>query len=63
MEAMVNHFEVNHVNLKLYFDVGVSRFAFKALLESSDLPLSFIVFIPDWRHPPTPALVRMENSK
>jgi hypothetical protein len=36
---------------------------FEALLSSTDSPLSFIVFIPDWRDPPTPALVRMEKSK
>lgn len=32
------------------------------LLESSLEPLSFIVFIPEWREPPTPALTRMEQS-
>lgn len=33
------------------------------LLESSPEPLSFIVFIPEWREPPTPALTRMEQSR
>uniref|UniRef100_UPI00398F8637 mRNA (2'-O-methyladenosine-N(6)-)-methyltransferase isoform X2 n=2 Tax=Pristiophorus japonicus TaxID=55135 RepID=UPI00398F8637 len=33
------------------------------LLGNSSEPLSFIVFIPEWRNPPTPALVRMEESK
>ncbi|XP_069740810.1 mRNA (2'-O-methyladenosine-N(6)-)-methyltransferase isoform X3 [Narcine bancroftii] len=33
------------------------------LLGSSKEPLSFIVFVPEWRNPPTPALVRMEESK
>jgi hypothetical protein len=33
------------------------------LLESSPEPLSFIVFIPEWRDPPTPALTRMEQSR
>ncbi|XP_067856842.1 mRNA (2'-O-methyladenosine-N(6)-)-methyltransferase isoform X1 [Heptranchias perlo] len=33
------------------------------LLGSSSEPLSFIVFVPEWRNPPTPALVRMEESK
>lgn len=33
------------------------------LLESSLEPLSFIVFIPEWREPPTPALTRMEQSR
>ena len=32
------------------------------LLEKTDLPLSFIVFIPEWLDPPTPGLVRMNNS-
>lgn len=33
------------------------------LLESSPEPLSFIVFIPEWREPPTLALTRMEQSR
>lgn len=33
------------------------------LLESSPEPLSFIVFIPEWREPPTPVLTRMEQSR
>uniref|UniRef100_A0A4W3J3U8 mRNA (2'-O-methyladenosine-N(6)-)-methyltransferase n=1 Tax=Callorhinchus milii TaxID=7868 RepID=A0A4W3J3U8_CALMI len=33
------------------------------LLGTSSEPLSFIVFIPEWRNPPTPALVRMEESR
>lgn len=33
------------------------------LLESSLEPLSFIVFIPEWREPPTLALTRMEQSR
>lgn len=37
--------------------------ALQKLLESSPEPLSFIVFIPEWRDPPTPALTRMERSR
>ncbi|XP_002730979.1 mRNA (2'-O-methyladenosine-N(6)-)-methyltransferase [Saccoglossus kowalevskii] len=36
---------------------------FESLLDKSTDPLSFIVFIPEWRDPPTPALVRMEASR
>ncbi|XP_070536314.1 mRNA (2'-O-methyladenosine-N(6)-)-methyltransferase-like isoform X2 [Ptychodera flava] len=36
---------------------------FEDLLHKTDDPLSFIVFIPEWRDPPTPALVRMEESR
>ncbi|XP_013402356.1 phosphorylated CTD-interacting factor 1-like [Lingula anatina] len=35
---------------------------FESLLAESSEPLSFIVFIPEWRDPPTEALVRLENS-
>ncbi|KTG44318.1 hypothetical protein cypCar_00009587 [Cyprinus carpio] len=33
------------------------------LLERSSEPLSFIIFVPEWRDPPTPALTRMEASR
>ncbi|XP_068598718.1 mRNA (2'-O-methyladenosine-N(6)-)-methyltransferase [Brachionichthys hirsutus] len=33
------------------------------LLEKSSEPLSFIVFVPEWRDPVTPALTRMEGSR
>ncbi|MBN3325139.1 PCIF1 factor, partial [Atractosteus spatula] len=33
------------------------------LLDRSSEPLSFIVFVPEWRDPPTPALTRMEASR
>lgn len=33
------------------------------LLERSSEPLSFIIFVPEWRDPPTPALTRMEASQ
>ena len=35
----------------------------QSLLAESQEPLSFIVFIPDWRDPPTEALVRIESSR
>lgn len=33
------------------------------LLGQSSEPLSFIVFVPEWRDPVTPALSRMEGSR
>lgn len=33
------------------------------LLERSSEPLSFVIFVPEWRDPPTPALTRMEASR
>lgn len=33
------------------------------LLDKSSEPLSFIVFVPEWRNPVTPALTRMEASR
>ena len=35
----------------------------QSLLVESQEPLSFIVFIPDWRDPPTEALIRVESSR
>ncbi|KAL5022155.1 hypothetical protein ScPMuIL_001310 [Solemya velum] len=36
---------------------------FESLLTESQDPLSFIVFIPEWRDPPTEALMRLESSR
>ncbi|KAK7114167.1 mRNA (2'-O-methyladenosine-N(6)-)-methyltransferase-like [Littorina saxatilis] len=36
---------------------------FENLLSESNEPLSFIVFIPEWRDPPTEALIRLETSR
>ncbi|ELU00100.1 hypothetical protein CAPTEDRAFT_219923 [Capitella teleta] len=36
---------------------------FESLLSESNDPLSFIVFVPDWRDPPTEALMRLESSR
>lgn len=36
---------------------------FENLLQESQEPLSFIVFIPEWRDPPTEALIRLESSR
>ncbi|XP_078473832.1 mRNA (2'-O-methyladenosine-N(6)-)-methyltransferase isoform X1 [Lampetra fluviatilis] len=36
---------------------------FENLMSSSTEPLSFIVFVPEWREPVTPALLRMEESR
>ncbi|KAK6174693.1 hypothetical protein SNE40_017923 [Patella caerulea] len=35
---------------------------FESLLHESQDPLSFIVFVPEWRDPPTEALMRLESS-
>ena len=35
----------------------------QSLLSESQEALSFIVFIPDWRDPPTEALIRVESSR
>ncbi|CAG5118671.1 unnamed protein product [Candidula unifasciata] len=35
----------------------------ESLLGETAEPLSFIVFIPDWRDPPTEALIRLESSR
>ncbi|PVD21090.1 hypothetical protein C0Q70_19256 [Pomacea canaliculata] len=35
---------------------------FESLLTETQDPLSFIVFIPEWRDPPTEALIRLESS-
>ncbi|XP_064599168.1 mRNA (2'-O-methyladenosine-N(6)-)-methyltransferase-like [Liolophura sinensis] len=36
---------------------------FESLLSETLEPLSFIVFIPEWRDPPTEALIRLESSR
>ena len=35
---------------------------FQSLLSESQEPLSFIVFVPEWRDPPTEAIMRLESS-
>nr|KAF6472055.1 PDX1 C-terminal inhibiting factor 1 [Molossus molossus] len=54
-------FEANPPFCEELMDAMVSHF--EKLLESSPEPLSFIVFIPEWREPPTLALTRMEQSR
>ncbi|NXY51088.1 PCIF1 factor, partial [Ceuthmochares aereus] len=54
-------FEANPPFCEELMDAMVSHF--EKLLENSSEPLSFIIFIPEWRDPPTPALTRMEQSK
>ncbi|XP_075384793.1 mRNA (2'-O-methyladenosine-N(6)-)-methyltransferase isoform X1 [Tenrec ecaudatus] len=54
-------FEANPPFCEELMDATVSHF--EKLLESSLEPLSFIVYIPEWREPPTPALTRMEQSR
>ncbi|XP_063315233.1 mRNA (2'-O-methyladenosine-N(6)-)-methyltransferase [Pelobates fuscus] len=54
-------FEANPPFSEELMDAMVTHFEY--LLESSDQPLSFIIFIPEWRDPPTPALTRMESSR
>ncbi|XP_030067410.1 mRNA (2'-O-methyladenosine-N(6)-)-methyltransferase isoform X2 [Microcaecilia unicolor] len=54
-------FEANPPFCEELMDAMVTHF--ETLLENSKEPLSFIVFIPEWRDPPTPALIQMEQSK
>ncbi|XP_077053812.1 mRNA (2'-O-methyladenosine-N(6)-)-methyltransferase [Siphateles boraxobius] len=54
-------FEANPPFCEELMDAMVTRF--EDLLERSSEPLSFIIFVPEWRDPPTPALTRMESSR
>nr|XP_056700139.1 mRNA (2'-O-methyladenosine-N(6)-)-methyltransferase [Euleptes europaea] len=54
-------FEANPPFCEELMDAMVSHF--EKLLETSSEPLSFIVFIPEWRDPSTPSLIRMEQSR
>lgn len=73
MDAMVSHFEVGVLPTDGAGTIAegpsgqdlisTPSFPPQKLLESSPEPLSFIVFIPEWREPPTPALTRMEQSR
>ncbi|XP_065135547.1 mRNA (2'-O-methyladenosine-N(6)-)-methyltransferase isoform X1 [Paramisgurnus dabryanus] len=54
-------FEANPPFCEELMDAMVKHF--EDLLERSSEPLSFIVFVPEWRNPPTPALTRMEASR
>lgn len=77
MEAMVSHFEVRSLPRCSWAGASAGQLPaapgmrtscnipllLQKLLEASSEPLSFIVFIPEWRDPPTPALTRMEQSR
>uniref|UniRef100_A0A8B9KFS6 mRNA (2'-O-methyladenosine-N(6)-)-methyltransferase n=1 Tax=Astyanax mexicanus TaxID=7994 RepID=A0A8B9KFS6_ASTMX len=54
-------FEANPPFCEEFMDAMVTHF--EDLLEKSSEPLSFIIFVPEWRDPPTPALTRMESSR
>uniref|UniRef100_A0A4W4ESQ5 mRNA (2'-O-methyladenosine-N(6)-)-methyltransferase n=1 Tax=Electrophorus electricus TaxID=8005 RepID=A0A4W4ESQ5_ELEEL len=54
-------FEANPPFCEELMDAMVMHF--EELLERSSEPLSFIIFVPEWRDPPTPALTRMEASR
>ncbi|KAJ8401340.1 hypothetical protein AAFF_G00385710 [Aldrovandia affinis] len=53
-------FEANPPFCEELMDTMVTHF--EELLKRSNEPLSFIIFVPEWRDPPTPALTRMEAS-
>uniref|UniRef100_A0A674B8H3 mRNA (2'-O-methyladenosine-N(6)-)-methyltransferase n=1 Tax=Salmo trutta TaxID=8032 RepID=A0A674B8H3_SALTR len=53
-------FEANPPFSEELMDAMVTHF--EKLLEESIEPLSFIIFVPEWRDPLTPALHRMETS-
>lgn len=54
-------FEANPPFCEELMDAMVTHF--EGLLTRSTEPLSFVVFVPDWREPETPALTRMESSR
>uniref|UniRef100_A0A674PN28 mRNA (2'-O-methyladenosine-N(6)-)-methyltransferase n=1 Tax=Takifugu rubripes TaxID=31033 RepID=A0A674PN28_TAKRU len=54
-------FEANPPFCEELMDAMVTHF--EELLDRSSEPLSFIVFVPEWRDPVTPALSRMEGSR
>ncbi|XP_072296180.1 mRNA (2'-O-methyladenosine-N(6)-)-methyltransferase [Eucyclogobius newberryi] len=54
-------FEANPPFCEELMDAMVTHF--EELLSSSSEPLSFVVVVPDWRDPETPALTRMESSR
>ncbi|CAL1612942.1 unnamed protein product [Knipowitschia caucasica] len=54
-------FEANPPFCEEFMDAMVTHF--ETLLSSSSEPLSFSVFVPNWREPLTPALSRMESSR
>lgn len=54
-------FEANPPFCEELMDAMVTHF--EELLSSSLEPLSFVVFVPDWRDPETSALTRMESSR
>uniref|UniRef100_A0A8P4K3C0 mRNA (2'-O-methyladenosine-N(6)-)-methyltransferase n=1 Tax=Dicentrarchus labrax TaxID=13489 RepID=A0A8P4K3C0_DICLA len=54
-------FEANPPFCEELMDAMVTHF--EGLLDQSSEPLSFIVFVPEWRDPVTPALTRMEGSR
>ncbi|XP_061584075.1 mRNA (2'-O-methyladenosine-N(6)-)-methyltransferase [Cololabis saira] len=54
-------FEANPPFCEELMDAMVTHF--EELLEQSTEPLSFIIFVPEWRDPVTPALTRMEASR
>ncbi|KAM3841513.1 mRNA (2'-O-methyladenosine-N(6)-)-methyltransferase isoform 2-T2 [Vipera latastei] len=54
-------FQANPPFCEELMDVMVTHF--EKLLEVSGEPLSFIVFIPEWRDPPPTSLTRMEQSR
>ncbi|XP_039198348.1 mRNA (2'-O-methyladenosine-N(6)-)-methyltransferase [Crotalus tigris] len=54
-------FQANPPFCEELMDVMVTHF--EKLLEGSSEPLSFIVFIPEWRDPPPTSLTRMEQSR
>ncbi|KAI0233395.1 mRNA (2'-O-methyladenosine-N(6)-)-methyltransferase [Lamellibrachia satsuma] len=53
-------FEVNPPFCEELMEAVVDHF--ESLLRESTEPLSFIIFMPEWRDPPTEALIRLESS-
>jgi len=60
--ATVIHSEVSNM-LSVQCLLTSAMICVQSLLAESQEPLSFIVCIPDWRDPPTEALIRVESSR
>ena len=54
-------FEANPPFCEELMDATITHF--ERLLEDSLEPLSFIVFLPEWREPAPPALLKLEASR
>ena len=61
LKPLCGSFEANPPFCEELMDATISHF--ERLLEESLEPLSFIVFLPEWREPAPAALLRLEASR